>query len=384
MKYKTTNADMKNHNSKKGILFVINTPAQAHAWIPVIKDLMGNGFEINILVREYGSAIDLLKSNGLTYSSFKPISQKYLRIFEIFIHIQKGCSLVRKFATSMIIGFGIDAALIAAVLRKVSVIFTDNEPTHIQNVLTSWFTSVIITPACFQRDIGKKQIRINGYKEFTYLHPNFFKPDITVFDELKIARNEKFIILRFNVFDAVHDIGKHGFSISDQFKLVQELKEHAHVFISPEGKLSKELESYRLPIPYNRIHHALYYAQLLVTDTQTMTTEAAILGTPVVRSNSWVGPHDMGNFIELEQNYDLIYSYQKSEQAIQKAIDLIKQPDLKKQWAKKREKLLNDKIDIRQFMVDFIENYPESLKKYKNKAINHENNLNHRDETSVY
>jgi predicted glycosyltransferase len=149
---------------------------------------------------------------------------------------------------------------------------------------------------------------------------------------------------------------------------VKGLSKYARVFISPEGPLSKELEGYRLSIPHERIHHALYYAQLLVTDTQTMTTEAAILGTPVVRCNSFVGPKDMGNFIELEQKYDLIYSYRKSEQAMQKAIELIQLPNLKEQWAKKQQKLLADKIDVTQFMVDFIENYPKSVKKYKEKS----------------
>jgi len=44
---------------------------------------------------------------------------------------------------------------------------------------------------------------------------------------------------------------------------------------------------------------------------------------------------------------------------------LIQQPDLKEQWAKKQERLLADKIDVTQFTVDFIENYPESFYRYK-------------------
>jgi hypothetical protein len=99
-----------------------------------------------------------------------------------------------------------------------------------------------------------------------------------------------------------------------------------------------------------------------------MTTEAAILGTPVIRCNSFVGPNDMGNFIELERKYDLIYSFRNTEQAIQKAIELIQRTDLKEQWAKKREKLLADKIDVTRFMVDFIEDYPASFQKYKVKS----------------
>ena len=139
-------------------------------------------------------------------------------------------------------------------------------------------------------------------------------------------------------------------------------------FISPEGPLAKELEGYRLSIPYERIHHVLYYAQLLVTDTQTMATEAAILGTPTVRCNSFVDKVHVGNFDELEQKYDLIYSIRDHKQAMQKAIELIQQPDVKDQWAKKRKNLLSDKIDVTQFMIDFIENYPDSFKEHKEKS----------------
>jgi uncharacterized protein len=346
------------------ILFFVNTPAQAHTWIPIINKLKSRGHEIKILARDYGSTIELFKASGLVCDGFKPISKKYFRIFEIFVHVRKGYLQFRKSGINMVIGFGVDAAFTAGVIRQPSIIFTDNDPTHLQNNMTNWFASAIITPDCFLANLGEKQVRIKGYKELAYLHPNYFKPDSSIYDELKINRGEKYVILRFNIFDAVHDIGVHGFSPSDQVFLVKELERYAHVFISPEGNLSEELERYRLPISYNRIHHALYYAHLLVTDTQTMATEAAILGTPVVRCNSFVGSKEMGNFIDLEQKYDLVYSYSKTEQAKIKAIELIKQLDLKEQWDKKRQVLLSDKIDVTKFMVEFIDNFPRSLSSY--------------------
>jgi predicted glycosyltransferase len=143
------------------------------------------------------------------------------------------------------------------------------------------------------------------------------------------------------------------------------LGKYARVFISPEAKLPEDLEQYKLSIPFERIHHALYYAHLLVSDAQTMTTEAAILGTPAIRCNSFVGPDDMGNFVELEQKYDMIYSFREADKARRKAMELIQQPNLKENWAKKRERLLADKIDVNKYMLEFIENYPESFRKYK-------------------
>jgi predicted glycosyltransferase len=271
---------------------------------------------------------------------------------------------MREFRPDVIVGAGIIEAYVSVLLRKPCIIFEDTEQTpSLERSQWKQLASTIITPDCFLKDLGKKQVRFAGYKELAYLHPNYFKPDSSILNELGLSKNEKFVILRFNVFDAVHDIGRHGFTATYQLKLVEELKKHAKVFISPEGILAKELESHLLPIAYDRIHHALYYAQMLVSDTGTMTTEAAILGTPGIMCLSNAG--QFGNFIELEQKYDLIYSFREPDQAIQKAVELIQQPDLKEQWAIKRRKLLADKIDVTQFMVDFIENYPESFSKYK-------------------
>jgi len=88
-----------------------------------------------------------------------------------------------------------------------------------------------------------------------------------------------------------------------------------------------------------------------------MTTEAAILGTPVIRCNSFVGDNDTGNMVELEEKYQLIFNYSDPSQAIAKAAELIKQPDLKQQWQEKRQALLADKIDVLKFMVETIEGY---------------------------
>ena len=106
------------------------------------------------------------------------------------------------------------------------------------------------------------------------------------------------------------------------------------------------------------MHDILYYAQMLVGDTQTMTTEAGVLGTPAIRCNTFVGENDMGNFLELEKNYGLIFNYSDPKKAIDKAIELLHENNLKEQWKIKRNNLLKDKIDVTAFMVNFTENYP--------------------------
>jgi uncharacterized protein len=135
------------------------------------------------------------------------------------------------------------------------------------------------------------------------------------------------------------------------------------VFISAEGSLPEDLIAYKLPIAPHRIHNALYYAQMVVSDTGTMTVESAILGTPGVICSSSAPLYS--NFLELENKYGLMYVFNESEKAIARAIELIQQPDLKEQWAQKRRVMLADKKDIAGFMIDFIGNYPQSYNRYK-------------------
>ena len=69
----------------------------------------------------------------------------------------------------------------------------------------------------------------------------------------------------------------------------------------------------------------------------------------------------MGNFIELEETYDLLYSFTDGSAALGKAIEILQDPASKEKWRSKRERLLADKIDVTAFMVWFIENYPRSF-----------------------
>ena len=118
-----------------------------------------------------------------------------------------------------------------------------------------------------------------------------------------------------------------------------------------------------MKIPKSRIHDVIYYAKMVVADTQTIITEAAVLGNPAIRYNSFAGKHDMGNFVELEKKYHLIYSFNDSKKAINKVTRANSETQLKKEWMHKRDHLLADKIDATKFMVSFIEDYPESLSK---------------------
>ena len=102
------------------------------------------------------------------------------------------------------------------------------------------------------------------------------------------------------------------------------------------------------------------FATMFLGDSQTMTSEAAVLGIPSLRCNSFAGR--ISYLEEEEHKYGLTFAFlpNEFEQLIDKLNELIMMPNLNEEWQKRRKKLLNDKVDVTAFWVWFIENYPNS------------------------
>jgi len=345
-----------------------NTPAQIHFYKNIASDLQRRGHKIKFLLRDYKETIAVANELGIEYFIYsKAVSSKIGRSWAFPGRMVRAIRFLKEFKPDILMGFGVYDAYSSALLCKPCIEFADSEPS-INTVYTLQlkmyvpFVDTLITPESFLDDLGERQIRIKGFKELAYLHNNYLKTDESIFDILGLEKNEDFVVMRFNAFDAVHDVGVRGFAFEHKRKLVKELEKDASIFISSEGRVSKDFEKYLLKTPFHRIHDVLYYAKLLIGDSQTMTTEAGILGTPAIRCNSFVGENDMSNFSELENKYGLIFNFENPEKALEKAVELIHNPNLKQEWKMKRERLLRDKIDVTKFMVWFIENYPESMR----------------------
>ena len=177
-----------------------------------------------------------------------------------------------------------------------------------------------------------------------------------------IEEGEPYFILRFNAFKAHHDIGVVGLTIDNKRRLVEYLRTKGKVFITTERDIDDEFKRYQLKVSPEKAHSLIYYATMLVGDSQTMTSEAAVLGTPAIRCNTFVGR--IHYLEEEEHKYGLTYGFrpEQSEEMFQKIEELLSMPNLKEEWQRRRQTMLSEKIDYAQFLTWFIENYPESRK----------------------
>ena len=343
------------------IVVDINHPAHVHYFKNFIWEMEKRGHAILITASEKDISYRLLDAYGFSYVKLGNYGNSILKkIVNLPLLDFRMYQAVKKFNPDLFLGFGsIRAAHVATVLKKYCINLDDSEPSPLEHLLYVPFTDVILTPHTFRKSFGKKQIHFKGYIELAYLHPNYFSPDPEVLKKFGEDISSKYVIMRFVAWHAFHDIGKRGFSLEEKITLVKEIEKSASIYISSEMPLPKQLEKYRLKSSPEHIHHLLYYSQMLVGDSQTMTTEAALLGTPVVRCNSFVGKNDMGNFLELEKKYGLIFNYYEPEDAIAKAVELIHQPNVKQIWMKKRENFMRDNIDVTTFLMKFIEGYPD-------------------------
>ena len=68
----------------------------------------------------------------------------------------------------------------------------------------------------------------------------------------------------------------------------------------------------------------------------------------------------------LENDYRLMFNLTTSEQdqekAIRTAVRLLEDPDTPKIWAERRDAMLRTRIDVTDFLVRLVENYPGSKK----------------------
>lgn len=351
------------------ILFHMGHPAHVHLFKNVIRNLEDRGHYVPITTLDKDISISLLKAYNFKYQSLGKhetgIVKKALSLpvfdFKLF-------NIARKLRSDIFISTGSPyVAHVAFLLRKPHIAFGDSEDSKLIYKLSLQFTKTLCTPSCFLKDLGKKHVRYNGYHELAYLHPNYFQPDPSVLDDLNLSKDDKFIVLRFISWAASHDIGLRG--IKKASDMIKSLEAYGRIFITSERKLSPELEKYRITCSPEKIHSLLYYSQLYIGEGGTMAVESAILGTPAIHieanSKGVATGNFSGNFLELRDKYDLLYFYPDQEQALEKAIRILEDKNSKKEWQRKREKLLRDKIDVTAWMTDFIERYPESFYEYR-------------------
>jgi predicted glycosyltransferase len=337
------------------ILIDIGHPGHVHFYKNFIWEMQQRGHEVKVTSREKDVTSALLNHYKIEYTilstqkgGFFHLSQEILKRWWELLKI------IKEFQPDIITDIGGAFIALPSKLQDIpSVVFTDTEHVFIDKYITFPFSKIVLTPACFKNKLGDKQIKYNGFHEMAYLHPKYFQPNPDILNQLGVDEDQSYFILRFVSWDASHDINQSGFSMDWKIKIIRKLEKFGKVLISSEKSLPAALSDYAIHIPPHQIHDALYYADLFMGDGATMATESGLLGTPAIYCSSLVGT--MGNFIELMDKYEIVFSYKSPGEALKKALEILKTDQYKTIWREKKKKIFEDKIDVTAYMINFFE-----------------------------
>ena len=350
------------------LLVDIGHPAHVHLFRNAIRIWMDRGHQVVIAIRDKDLTARLLDLYGFSYSVASTARQGTLGLaIELLEHDWHILQLAKRYRSKLLLGTSVSISHAARLVGAQAIVFNEDNADAVRafTLLAYPLAHTIVTPACLNENHGSRHVTYNGYQELAYLHPHVFTPNPNVRAKLGVQPGEPYYIVRFVSLQAAHDKGESGLNPTIRRKLVQALSKRGRVFITSETPLPEEFDRYRIRISPEDIHDALAFATMLVSDSQTMTAEAAVLGTPAIRCNTFVGR--ISYLEELEHKYDLTYGFlpREEEQMFNKVTEMLDRNDLQAEWQRKRERMLAEKVDLTAWMVDFVERYPQSLYEYR-------------------
>jgi predicted glycosyltransferase len=335
------------------ILFDLQHPAHVHFFRNLIARLQREGHMVRITARDKDILVELAEKYGLEIEVFGVARKGVLNLGgELIFRQWRLRKIIKTFKPDLMMAIaGTYISLLGKLMSVPVYVFYDTEHATISNLLAYPFATCIYVPRCYREKIRWRHIRYNGYHELAYLHPNYFKPDPTVLDEVGLKKDEMFTIVRFVAWGAAHDIGKAGFTHANKLRVIEELGHYGRVLISCEGELPKEIEEHRLRLNVTRVHDLMAYAALIFGESATMCSEGAVLGVPGI----YVDPVGRGYTDEQERDYNLVFNFtsERQNEAIAKVGEILSNYQ-REEWQARGRRLIEEKIDVTEMLYQIV------------------------------
>ena len=335
------------------ILLDIGHPKDVNVFKNVIVALQNHGHEIKIVSRAKENTKQMLNEYGFEYEEFNYYGHIIGKAFGIITNDIKLYKIAKKFKPDIFVSPGSPySAHVSRLMGKPHIAFSDTEIAGLVIKLMLPFTDKIYTSSSFYLDLGPKQVRFDGYYELAYLHPKYFTPNKEVLKKYDLEGD--YIVLRLSALASHHDVGASGFSFETEDELkdyVASLEQYGKVVISSETDQWSTITDYQIIFDPKDLHDILYFAKLYIGEGATMASESAILGVPSI----YVSNTRRGYLNELEKTYGMVFTIEDKQDALDKATELLQDESLTKNWKQKMDKLMGEKVNVVEFMVDVIE-----------------------------
>jgi uncharacterized protein len=336
------------------VLIDMGHPGHVHFFRHAIGKLQAGGHEVCVSVQPKEVTAELLKAFGIDYQVVEsPKLPPLLRPLKVLGRDLKLYGLGKRFQPDVLTAIAGSWAAHAGFLLRKPVVCWDDTEHHKWGHRSAWpFASAIYSPDCYTLPKVEKQVFYEGTHDLAYLHPKYFRPDAQVVRDVGLDPEQPYCVVRLVSWQAVHDIGEHGFNERRMLEFMRALEPHARPLITSEKALPKELQPYQLKIPPQQIHHVMAFARLCVGEGGTMMTESAVLGTPAVLVNTLPA----GVFDEFKR-HGMLEQTADTDEALRLCLRSLQDANAKAACLERRDAYLRDRIDVTDLIVETLETY---------------------------
>jgi predicted glycosyltransferase len=337
----------------RSIIFDITHLPHINLFKNAIRNLVKAGNKVHIVCLDRGKNFNILKKE-LPFCEITKIGKHRGNMFSIIFeaNIFRFFLLVqflqkRKFdiglsAGSFILGFALK------LFRIPNIQFYD-DPENTKNMYLQLLSSDGLFYPPF-KNLNKNINVFNCLKEWAYLSPNYFIPDI---EQLKkyILCPKKYIFVREVSVGSSNYLNQKTNLIS---KISNQFPPGFKVLLSLENKENRNLYPISwilLEEPIDDIYSLIYYSKLLISSGDSMAREAAILGVPSI----YCGIRNMrANDIMIRKN---ILFHKNIDEVSTLLNEIINDSNFALDQEKFREDLLAEWDDMTIFILEKINNY---------------------------
>lgn len=346
------------------ILLDINHPADVHYFRNFIKIMEGRGHSFMVINRDSRIINELLDYYGIAHIRRNPRPKRRGTFAHVVNLARMVFACVRgslRFRPDLYLGFASSACAVTSfVFRKPCILLDDTEHNSMNHKVYTKFCSCVLTPFYFKKNLGRKQLYFDAFCEQLYLHSSLYAASADVLEGLGASQRE-YVLVRFISYAAHHDIGVRPLSEDVRRRIVGKLSERYEVFVSHET----------CPNPYGDcalkahpayIHDIEANAKFVVTEGATTASESFILGVPTL----YINPLHLGYTDIQAATFPNVFVHTTDPEEIDAAITKFESPDAVSEASSIPERLELSTINPTEFLVWFVENYPDSEKELRN------------------
>jgi uncharacterized protein len=333
------------------IVIDIAHPAHVNFFKHTAKRLLSEGYNVNILCLNRGKLAKIVE-NEFPGFHIEVIGNHKGSKYSVIIdaNIKRFFLLIKSIRhLNVDVGLGVGSFNFGGVLKllnRPNIQFDDDPERGLNTILEKLTATKLFFPPIIE-SFGNIS-NFQALKEWAYLSPKYFTPDIKVLTKYGLKEKEYIFIREISTGSLNYSNQKANIIAS----ISKEFDKNIKVLLSLENK--KKLGYYPdnwvlLKEPIIDIHSILYYSKCVISSGDSMAREGSILGVPSI----YCGFRDMKANKILEDK-DILF-HLKPNEVISFVNRIINDNIYFQNQEIFRDNLLNEWVDVNQFIYDEVE-----------------------------